>query len=155
MDLIPVVSILVSAIVAIFVMLSSRNFSRQQAELAYNQKILANLIFIRRGERLWSLKNIGEGTAFEVAIFNYASGVLLNKVNLYPISPGEAIRLDYLKGAERLIATFRNMYGHDPAYTSCEADSNTFSKGSFNTESSPLAIGHESRPEEWPITRKS
>jgi hypothetical protein len=133
--------------------LSNRKFVRQQANLAYGQKILPNLIFIRRGERVWALKNIGDGTAFEVAVLNYVSGVLVNLVKLYPISPGEAIRLDYLEGAAKLVAKFQNMYGHDPAYTICEADSNTFSKGTFDTESKPRAVGHESRSKQWPTTR--
>jgi len=72
------------------------------------------------GEHLGILKNAGEGTALRVAVRNYsAAGLLADEVDLYPVTPGEEIKLDYLQGADKLVAAYVNLYGQDPYRTTC------------------------------------
>jgi hypothetical protein len=56
------------------------------------------------------IENVGEGTARNVSVLNYAAGDLLqDQLELYPAASGQQIRLDYLRGADKLIATYVNI----------------------------------------------
>src|SRR6266853_6177843 len=107
--------------------------NRQQARKAYGQKLLPSLVFVRQDEQVWIVRNVGEGTAINIVIYNYADKTLLDKVELYPILPKEAIQLDYLTGASELVATYENIFGEDPHHTTCVADQNEFNAGQYIT----------------------
>jgi hypothetical protein len=68
--------------------------------------------------RVWpcgSLGRQGEGTALRVSVRNYFNGdQLKDELQLYPVGPGQQIRLDHLRGADKVIATYVNIYGQDP-----------------------------------------
>jgi len=115
------------------------------------------IVFYRRSERVWILKNVGEGTAINVAIRNYIDNDnVRDEVILYPVTPDEEIRLDYLKGpAVKLVANYVNIFGQDPHHSICSQDLNEIRGGKLKDNVVPFAQGHESLVDNWPVTRLS
>jgi hypothetical protein len=119
-------------------------------------KLRPIMVFFRGPQLTWILKNVGEGTANQVSILNYISpGNLANELQLYPVGPGQEIRLDYLKsGGDKLVATYANIYDRDPHHTACSQDSNKIKKRSYRYTPGPnFTRGHESDTQQWPVTR--
>lgn len=116
------------------------------------------MVFYRLSERVWTLKNVGEGTAVKVIIRNYISeSQVRDEVTLYPVATSEEIRLDYVKGpAVKLVARYVNIFGQDPHYTVCSADINETKPGEFK-DNVTLSFGQgcESQVQQWPFTRLS
>jgi hypothetical protein len=77
------------------------------------------MVFYREAGQKWILKNVGEDSALNVSILNYSGDQLKDELELYPIAPGPQIKLDYLKGADKLVANYVNIYGQDPHHTVC------------------------------------
>jgi len=119
------------------------------------EKLLPVIVFYRRPSLVWILKNVGEGTALSVFVRNYGNGgQLLDEVELYPVTPGEEISLDYLKGADKLIAVYVNIFGQERHHTICSKNANKVSKGKPKEEKgAEFSKGHESNPAKWPVTR--
>jgi hypothetical protein len=156
---IPAISAAIAALSAfasiVFFFMSQKN-TRDLASEARTWRLRPVIVFYRRGERVWIVKNIGEGTAVEVRVRNYVGDdQIRDEVTLYPVAPGEAIRLDYLKGpATKLVATYLNVFGQDPHHTVCSNDKNDIRAGVPTlSQSTPFGSGHESRIEEWTVTR--
>jgi hypothetical protein len=156
---IPAISAAIAALSAagsiVFFIKSQKN-SRDLAREARGQRLLPILVFYRRQELVWILKNIGEGTAARVKIRNYiSSDQVRDEVTLYPVAPGDTIRLDYIRGpATKLVATYLNIFGEDPHHTICSNDENEINAGvHLHSPDTPFGEGHESRIENWPITR--
>jgi hypothetical protein len=148
----------VSSLLSILFFLKSQRNTRELARDARRNSLLPIIIFYRRAERVWIVKNIGNGTATNVVIRNYIdTEQARDEVTLYPITPGEEVRLDYLKGvAVRLVAKYVNVFGKDPHFTGCSGDKNEVAEGEFRHELPiPPAQGHESQIEKWPVTRLS
>lgn len=144
----------VSAVISVASVAVSLWLTRSLARETRGFKLLPMLVFYRRAERIWTLKNVGEGTALEVFIRNFASNdILQDQVQLYPVAPGQEIRLDYLQGADKLVAGYVNMFGDDPHLTVCSSDVNQFKKGKLDPLHGPVSIGHESNAAKWPTTR--
>jgi hypothetical protein len=77
-----------------------------------------------------------------------------DEVELYPVVPGQEIKLDYLKGADRLVANYVNIFGQDPHYTNCSRNTNETKSGELREKSTAsFTTGHESDVEKWPMTR--
>src|ERR1035438_10015965 len=112
---VPVVS---AAIAAISAMISVR-MTIKLAREARGNILLPIMVFYRGTELKWILKNVGEGTALNVSILNYSGDRLRDELELYPVAPGQQIKLDYVKGADKLIANYVNIYGQDPHHTIC------------------------------------
>jgi hypothetical protein len=145
-----------SAFLSILFFVRSQKNTRAMASEARGYKLLPVIVFYRRSERVWILKNVGEGTAINVVIRNYlAINQVRDEVTLYPVTPGEEIQLDYLNGpAVRLIAKYVNIFGQDPHYTVCSRNVNEIKAGLFeDSVATPFGEGHESRIDEWPVTR--
>jgi hypothetical protein len=68
MNLIPVLSIVASAGTAIFVMFSSRKFTRDQAHWAARDSVMPCLAFIQQDDGSIDLVNAGKGPAFNVVL---------------------------------------------------------------------------------------
>jgi hypothetical protein len=72
----------------------------------------------------------------------------------YPIAPGQQIKLDYLKGADKLVANHANIYGQDPHYTVCARSENGLKAGRFEGKAvGSFSQGHESEIDKWPTIR--
>jgi hypothetical protein len=72
----------------------------------------------------------------------------------YPIAPGQQIKLDYLKGADKLVANYANIYGQDPHYTVCARNENGLKAGRFEGKAvGSFSQGHESEIDKWPTIR--
>jgi len=161
LSFVPAVSAAIAAIAAclsiVFFFLSQRN-TKALASEARRNKLLPLIVFYRRPELVWILKNVGEGTAIKVFVRNYsAKDQVRDEMELYPVVPGEAIRLDYLEGpAEKLIAMYVNVLGEDPHHTICSNNTNDPKRGEFKGDTLiPGKHGHESQIHEWPVTRLS
>jgi hypothetical protein len=132
----------------------SIRITRRLAREARGNKLLPIMVFYRAAEAKWILKNVGEGTALNVSILNYSGDQLKNELELYPVGPGQQIRLDYLKGADKLVANYVNIYGQDPHYTICAMNDNGLKAGKFEGKpSQSFSKGHESEIDKWPVTR--
>jgi hypothetical protein len=68
MSLVPVLSIVASAGTAIFVMFSSRRFTRDQAHWAARESVMPCLAFIQQEDGSIELVNAGKGPAFNVVL---------------------------------------------------------------------------------------
>ena len=68
MNLVPVLSIVASAGTAIFVMVSSRRFTREQAHWTARESVMPCLAFIRQEDGSVVLVNAGKGPAFNVVL---------------------------------------------------------------------------------------
>jgi hypothetical protein len=146
----------VSAVISVASVTVSLWLTRSLASETRGFKLLPMIVFYRRAERIWTLKNVGEGTALEVFIRNYISNdIVQDQVQLYPVAPGQEIRLDYLRGADKLVAGYVNMFGDDPHLTVCSSDVNEFKKGELAPLQKSVNIGHESEAATWPTTRLS
>jgi hypothetical protein len=98
------------------------------------------------------LKNVGE--ALNVSILNYSGDQLKDELELYPIAPGQQIKLDYLKGEDKLVANYVNIYGQDPHYTVCARNENGLKAGRFKGKpAGSFSKGHESEIDKWPTIR--
>jgi hypothetical protein len=147
---VPVVS---AAIAAISAMISVR-LTIKLAREARGNKLLPIMVFYRGAELKWILKNVGEGTALNVSILNYSGDQLKDELQLYPIAPGQQIKLDYLKGADKLVANYVNIYGQDPHYTVCARNENGLKAGRFEGKpAGSFSKGHESEIDKWPTIR--
>ena len=112
------------------------------------------MMFYRGADLKWILKNVGEGTALNVSILNYSGDQLKDELQLYPIAPGQQIKLDYLKGADKLVANYVNICGQDPHYTVCARNENGLKTGRFEGKpAGPFSMGHESEIDRWPTIR--
>jgi hypothetical protein len=153
---VPIVSVAIaglSAAIAALSALFSIRGTRSLAREARGHKLLPVIVFYRRSELVWLLENVGEGTALHVLVRNYNQGEQLqDEVELYPVVPREKIKLDYLRGADKLIAAYVNIFGQDPHYTTCSKDVNVVQSGKLK-EQTPLLKGHESEGETWRVTR--
>jgi hypothetical protein len=144
----------VSAVIATASAATSVWLTRSLAREARGNKLLPVIVFCRRAERVWTLKNVGEGTARSVLVRNYSVGTRVqDQVELYPVAPGQEIRLDYLRGADKLIAGYVNIFGQDPHLTICSRDANEFKAGRLDAISGSFDTGHESDVQKWPVTR--
>ena len=150
---IPAVSAAIAALSASVSVWVTRSLARE----ARGNKLLPVMVFYRGPELVWILKNVGEGTARNVSIRNYTGGdQLQDELELYPVAPGQQIRLDYLRGADKLIAAYVNIYGQDPHYTICSRNTNDMKSGKLDeTIRGPIARGHETEIAKWPVTRLS
>jgi hypothetical protein len=150
---VPVVSAAVAYVSATISLWMMRSLARE----ARGNKLLPVMVFYRGPELVWTLKNVGEGTALNVIVRNYISGdQVKDELELYPVAPGQQIRLDYLSGADKLIATYVNIYGRDPHYTICSRNVNGLKAGRPKEKiTGSFARGHESEIAEWPVTRVS
>jgi len=74
-------------------------------------------------------------------------------VELYPVAPSQEIRLDYLQGADKLIAGYVNIFGDDPHTSVCSNNANEFKPGELDQINGAFSKGHESDAEKWPVTR--
>jgi hypothetical protein len=147
---IPVVSAVISVVSVAISLWLTRSLARETRGF----KLLPMIVFYRRAERVWTLKNVGEGTALEVFIRNYASeNKVQDQVWLYPVAPGQEIRLDYLRGADKLVAGYVNIFGRDPHLTVCSKDVNEFKKGKLEPLEKSAITGHESDATRWQTTR--
>ncbi len=112
------------------------------------------IIFNRRAERVWTLKNVGEGTAASIVVRNYVSGDRVqDEVQVYPVVPGHEVRPDYLRGADKLIAGYVNIFGQDPHLTISSKDTNDFQRGKLKEIEASVVRGHESDIQKWPMSR--
>ena len=145
----------VSAAISVASVAVSLWLTRSLASETRGFKLLPMIVFYRRTERIWTLKNVGEGTALKVFVRNYVKNVVQDQVQLYPIAPGQEIRLEYLRGADKLVAGYVNMFDDDPHLTVCSSDVNEFKKGKLEPLQKPANIGHESDAAKWPTTRLS
>jgi hypothetical protein len=68
MNLVPVISIVASAGVAIFVMFSSHRFARVQARRALGESIMPCLAFIRESDMSITMMNVGKGPAINILL---------------------------------------------------------------------------------------
>ncbi len=144
----------VSAAIAAFLSLFSLWVTRSLAREARGNKLLPIMVFYRGIGSKWILKNVGDGTALNVSILNYSGDQLQDQLELYPVGPGQQISLDYLKGADKLVANYVNIYGQDPHYAICAMNDNGVKAGRFEGKSSrAYSKGHESDIGKWPITR--
>jgi len=144
----------VSAAIAAFLSLFSLRVTRSLAREARGNKLLPIMVFYRGAERKWILKNVGEGTALNVSILNYSGDQLKDELQLYPVAPGQQIKLDYLKDADKLVANYVNVYGQDPHYTVCARNDNGLKAGRFEGKpAGSFSKGHESEIDKWPVTR--
>jgi hypothetical protein len=149
---VPVVSAAIAALSALVSILVTRSLARE----ARGNKLLPMMVFYRGAELVWILKNVGEGTALNVSVLNYSGDQLKDEIELYPVAPGQQIKLDYLRGADKLIARYLNIYGQDPHYTICSRNVNGLKSGRFEEKNTgSFAKGHESEIEKWPVTRLS
>lgn len=147
---IPVVSAVISVVSVAVSLWLTRSLARETRGF----KLLPMLVFYRRAERIWTLKNVGEGTALKVFVRNFISkDTAKDQVQLYPLAPGQEIRLDYLQGADKLVAGYINMFNDDPHLTVCSSDDNQFKKGELEPLPKSVNIGHESDAAKWPTTR--
>jgi hypothetical protein len=144
-----------SAAVAAFLSLISIWLNNHLARGARGYKLLPIIVFYRRSELIWTLKNVGDGTALKVSVRNYKNATQVqDEVELYPVGPGEEIRLDYLKGADKLVANYVNIFGQDPHHTVCSKNTNEMRARALSYKGATSFIkGHESDVEKWPITR--
>jgi hypothetical protein len=146
----------VSAVISVASVAVSLWLTRSLARETRGFKLLPMIVFYRRAERIWTLKNVGEGTALEVFIRNYVTkDSVQDQVQLYPVAPGQEIRLDYLRGADKLVAGYVNIFGDDPHLTVCSSDVNEFKRGKLEPLQKSANIGHESDATHWPTTRLS
>jgi len=144
----------VSAAIAALLSLASLWVTRSLARKARGNKLLPSMVFYRGAELAWILKNAGEGTALNVSILNYSGDQLKNEVELYPVAPGQQIKLDYLRGPDKLIAKYVNIYGEDPQYAICSSNVSGLRAGRFEEKiTGSVARGHESDIAHWPVTR--
>jgi hypothetical protein len=144
----------ISAVIATVSAAVSLWLTRSLAREARGFKLLPMIIFYRRAERVWTLKNVGEGTAASIVVRNYVSGDRVqDEVQLYPVVPGQEVRLDYLRGADKLIAGYVNILGQDPHLTICSKDTNDFKRGKLEEIEASVARGHESDIQKWPMSR--
>lgn len=135
---------------------SQHMVTRSLAREARRNKLLPMMVFYRAAELVWILKNVGEGIALNVSVLNYGGDQLKDELELYPVAPGQQIKLDYLRGADKLIARYVNIYGQDPHYTICSKNINGLKAGRFEPKiTGSFAKGHESEIEKWPVTRLS
>ena len=88
---VPVVSAVIAAISATM----SVGLTMKLARKARGNKLLPIMVFYRGAELKWILKNVRE--ALNVSILNYSGEQLKDELELYPIAPGQQIKLDYLK----------------------------------------------------------
>jgi len=121
----------VSAAIAALLSLLSIWLTSRLAREARGNKLLPTMVFYRGPEAKWILKNVGEGTALNVSILNYSGDQLKDELQLYPVGPGQQIRLDYLRGADKLVANYVNLYGQDAHYTICAMNDNGLKAGKF------------------------
>ena len=160
LDYVPVVSAMIAALsagIAAVTAFVSIRMTRSLAREARGNKLLPIIIFYRRAGGVWTLKNIGEGTASGVFIRNYiAADRVLNEVALYPVAPNQEIRLDYLEGADKLVARYVNIFGQDPHYTICARNDNDLKSGEYTADAgADFSKGHEGDVGKWKITRLS
>jgi hypothetical protein len=72
----------------------------------------------------------------------------------YPIAPGQQTKLDYLKGADKLVANYVNIYGQDPHHAICARNENGLKAGRFEGKpAGSFSKGHESEIDKWPTIR--
>jgi hypothetical protein len=76
------------------------------------------LIFIRRPDWNWRLKNIGRGPAFRVLFSQVANGEQI-KTKMYPIAESEEVPLGDLKHGNTLIAHYTDWFGLRSYKTYC------------------------------------
>jgi hypothetical protein len=144
----------VSAAIAVVSAMISVWLTVKLAREARGNKLLPIMVFYRGAELKWILKNVGEGTALDVSILNYSGDQLKDELRLYPVAPGQQIKLDYLKGADKLVANYVNIYGQDPHHTICARNDNGLKAGRFEGKpSQTFGKGHESDIDRWPVTR--
>jgi hypothetical protein len=149
---VPVVSAAIAALSALVSILVTRSLARE----ARGYKLLPMMVFYRGAELVWILKNVGEGTALNVSVLNYSGDQLKDEIELYPVAAGQQIKLDYLRGADKLIARYLNIFGQDPHYTICSRNVNGLKAGQFEEKiTGSFTRGHESEIEKWPVTRLS
>jgi hypothetical protein len=134
---VPVVSAAIAAISATISVWLTRKLARESR----GNNLLPMMVFYRGAELKWILKNVGEGTALNVSILNYSGDHLKDELELYPVAPGQQIKLDYLKGADKLIANYVNIYGQDPHHTICARNDNGLKGGRYKgTETKYLMV---------------
>ena len=145
---VPVVSAVIAAISATM----SVGLTMKLARKARGNKLLPIMVFYRGAELKWILKNVRE--ALNVSILNYSGDQLKDELELYPIAPGQQIKLDYLKGEDKLVANYVNIYGQDPHYTVCARNGNGLKAGRFEGKpAGSFSKGHESEIDKWPTIR--
>ena len=99
--------------------------------VAYLRTIRPTLIFFRRqegNERIWRLKNVGQGVAAYVRIHDIGADKqkIEGRVRTYPIGQGEERKLVWIKAGGKLEALYTDVYGRRWYRTVCDENENQF-----------------------------